>query len=613
MKPSYIEQLHALPAAYESGLDADVDDLRIALHDLRRGPAVFIGSGGTMVLAHLAARLHEASARQCAVACTALEAVGLPQLAQRGALLFTSSGKHPDARRVLADLSRARFRPGIVLTHRAADELGELAGADTRVVQLPALPQRDGFLATGSVLQMAVALLRGYLDRPDLPGRLPEAAADDEPLRREVLVLTPPSLGPAACDIEVRLVESGLAAVQIAEYRNFAHGRHTGFARRLDDTTVIALSDVASEPLASGTVAALPGRADVRLWHSDAPWPTALTSLLVRSMWLAGGQGQQAGLDVARPAVPTFGRRLYRLPLGRRVAAQRAGGVERKLLALGTGDSEEMRATYEAAASEWIAQIRKRRFGALVADYDGTVCWTRRRRELPEPPVRHQVRRLLEDGMFIGFASGRGQSLHRDLRQWLPEPLWPRVLLGLYNGAVLVRVDEPLADLRSPSQWSSSVVAALREWPFRRRIEIEERGAQVTVEVASGAFAHGMLDELVRDRLSTAGVPAQVVASGHSLDIVSPETRKTRVIEALREQCGIDVLAVGDQGQVGGNDHALLALEPFSLTVDRCSADPSRCWYAGSGEHVGPDLLVRYLRGLRKRKEGFVLTGVETS
>lgn len=610
MKAPYVDELQALPAAYASGLAADIDAVRSATHALRRGPAAFVGSGGTAVLAQLAARLHEASARQCGRACTALEALDLPQLTQRGALLFSSSGKHPDARRVLADFGRGRFRPAVVMTHRTAQDIDEVAGPDARVLRLPALAQPDGFLATGSVLQMAVVLLRAYLERPGLPQRLPDGTGDDEPLRREVLVLTSPALTPAACDIEVRLVESGLAAVQVADYRNFAHGRHTGFARRLNDITVIALSDAESEALASGTLAALPARADVRRWCAEGAWPAALLSLLVRSMWLAGREGERAGIDVARPAVPPFGRRLYRLPLGKRVAVQRAGGVERKLLALGAGDSDEMRATYRVAADEWTARLAGQRFGALVADYDGTLCWTSRRRDLPGQPVRDQLRRLLEEGIVVGFASGRGQSLHRDLRQWLPEPLWPRILLGLYNGAVLVRLDEPLGDVRSPSSWSRCVVAALADWPFRGHVEIEERGAQVTVQVADGAFAHGRLEELVRDGLSTAGVAAQVVASGHSLDVVSLETRKTTVIEAARELCGAEVLTVGDQGQVGGNDHTLLAHHPFSLTVDRCSADPSRCWYAGSGEHVGPDLIVRYLTALKKRKGGFALHGV---
>ena len=589
-------------------MTADVGPLRKALEDLGRGPTAFAGSGGTMVLATLAARLHEWTFRQPASACTALELIDLPQLAERGALLFTSSGKHPDAQRVLSEFRRARFRPTVVVTHRNPEDLQEKAGADTRLVRLPALAQPDGFLATGSVLQMTVALLRAYLDDSSLADSLPEGGEDDVEVRREVLVLTSPALAAVAIDIEVRLVESGLASVQVADYRNFAHGRHTGFARRLDNVTVIALSDPPSAELASGTVGVLPAKADVRPWHHEGPWPQALVALLLRSMRLAGKEGKRVGVDVARPAVPVFGRRLYRLPLGRRLPEHFTDGVERKLLALGAGDSTELRAAYRTAQNAWQERIRAQRYAGVVLDYDGTVCFTSRRRELPEESLRDGLQRLLDHGAQIGFASGRGQSLHRDLRRWLPRRLWGQVLLGLYNGAVQLSLDEPLPELRAPTAWSTAVVGALDALPLVERLEIEERGAQVTVAVATGCVHHGRLGELVRERLACAEIDAQVVASGHSVDVISPETRKTAVLDAAGELWGATVLAVGDQGQIGGNDHALLAHSPFSLTVDRCSADPTRCWYLGNGEQTGPDLLARYLRALRSLKAGVAFT-----
>ena len=196
MKAPYADELRALQKTYASMLAADPEPLRVALEDLGRGPAVFVGSGGTMVLANLAARLHEWTARQPARASTSLEFVDLPQMTQRGALLFTSSAEHPDAHRVLADLRRARFRPAAVLTHRSADHVADVAGPDVRVVQMPPLAQPDGFLATGSILQMVVGLLRGYLECPMFDDRLPEPAEPDTVLRPEVVVLTAPALAP---------------------------------------------------------------------------------------------------------------------------------------------------------------------------------------------------------------------------------------------------------------------------------------------------------------------------------------------------------------------------------------------------------------------------------
>jgi hypothetical protein len=608
----YRIELAALDATYAGALAGDVEPMRRAAQALGRGPAVFVGSGGSMVLALLAARLHERVCRQPARACTSLELLDLPQLARRGAVLFSSSAKHPDAQRVLADFQRGRFGPTALVTHRAAGDVQVLASPDTHVVTLPQPTQRDGFLATGSILQIATVLLRAYLDAPDLPTALPLDDGETD-LRDEVLVLSAPSLGCVAADIEVRLVESGLACVQVADFRNFAHGRHTGFARRIERTTVVVLSDADSKPLADATAAALPTSADVHRWHSESAWEAAVLALLARSMRIIGAVGEREGLDVARPAVPGFGRRLYRLPLRRRVPERMAGGVARKLLASGTGDHSDGQATYDAAAAAWTEGLAEQRFSGLILDYDGTVCWTRCRWELPDARVREGLEALLGRGLVVGFASGRGRSLYVDLRRWLPPALWPHVIVGLYNGAVRLRLDDELPDLREPSDWSRAVAEAIGDAPLVWRLKFEERGPQVSVTIHDGVLHEGQLAPMLRDRLDAAGIAAQVVASGHSVDIVEPSSTKTAIADAVEQLAGGAVLAIGDQGQLGGNDHSLLARTEWTLSVDRCSADPGRCWFAGTGDRVGPDLLVSNLKALRKRRDGFAVSGVAVS
>ena len=96
-------------------------------------------------------------------------------------------------------------------------------------------------------------------------------------------------------------------------------------------------------------------------------------------MRLAGSAGERVGVDVARPVVPEFGRRLYRLPLRRRLPNRLAGGVTRKLLAGGAGDDAVGREFYLGAAGAWSETLAEQRFSGLLLDYDGTVCWTQSR------------------------------------------------------------------------------------------------------------------------------------------------------------------------------------------------------------------------------------------
>lgn len=612
MKLPYRTELNALAETYAQARSTEIDPIRHAVDAVGGDPALFIGSGGSMVIAELAAYLHEERCRQPGRACTALEALEAPQLSRRGGLLFSSSAKHPDAKRVFEDFRRRRFAPAVLVTHRDTQEVQEAAGLDTLVVTLPPLAQGDGFLATGSILQLATLLLRAHGLENGLPSILPGVGADEGPLRDEVLVLAPSSLRSVATDIEVRLVESGLAAVQVSDYRNFAHGRHTGFARRSERVTVIALSASNSEALATGTVGTLPDRCDVRRWHVDGSWEEALITLLHRSMRLAGTAGDRVGLDVARPRVPTFGRRLYRLSLHRRLPGRPVGGIERKLLAAGFGDDEAARTFYEEAASAWREQVARERFAGVVLDYDGTVCWTQQRLKLPELAVRDRLCRILDDGALIGFASGRGRSLHVDLRRWLPPEQWDRVIVGLYNGGVVLSLSDELPDLREPTAWSHAVVSAITAMPNAGRLGLTERGAQVTVN-ALGVSERSTITGMVLDHLMAAEVQASVAVSGHSIDVVPHTSSKLAVVRRVAERAAGSTLAIGDQGQVGGNDHALLAGHPATLTVDRCSADSDSCWFIGTGDRVGPALLEAHLRSLLRRRGGLALTGLEVA
>jgi hypothetical protein len=608
VRPTYDQEVAALATSYADIRGWEAARWQSILARLCFGPAAFIASGGMVAVARLGAQLHEQRARQPGVALTPLEAVSRPAIAESGAVLLTSSGKHPDAVEVMRRLGRLGLRPATVLTHRASELLDV---ADATVVTLPALPVREGFLAVNSVMSMAAALIRGYCGDilPEYLGRPLVPDWPDEVDR--LLVLYSPQLGSVAADVETRAAEVGLAAVQTADFRNFAHGRHTGLERGLDRTTIVVLSEPESAPLAEATLSALPSHAKLVRWHSDAPWPLGVLELLAVSIEACGNLGAREGVSLSRPKVPAFGRRLYRLPIRRRLPNVLAGPVERKLIVFGAGPSAaQIRSAYRDAFSSWRDELRSIRFSTLVLDYDGTVCATERRFDPPDGPIVAALSRLLAAGLRLGFASGRGPSLQRDLRNVIAPEHWERVELGLYNGGVLCRLDEELGDIRTPSALIEEATDRIASLPIAAALSLEGRCAQLTVASRHGAWVSpAMLFELVRTALARPpALPVKVVGSGHSLDIVASDTSKVAVVERLRAILGpAPILCIGDQGQAGGNDYELLAHDPWSLSVDRCSADPSRCWYLGDGSVAGPALLLRYLNALRERKDGLVL------
>jgi hypothetical protein len=247
------------------------------------------------------------------------------------------------------------------------------------------------------------------------------------------------------------------------------------------------------------------------------------------------------------------------------------------------------------------------RFAGVVLDYDGTVCATGSGHAPPAWPERGALLRLLGAGQILGFASGRGRSLHRELRGWVPVRWWPRVTVGMYNGGVIRRLTEdvPQHDEIPRPDVSGEAAAGLAEVVarlsvFSRTVRLDVRLGQMTVKPRDEGTSHQALAALTRSVLSYAPPLAVcVLESAHAVDVVPSGVSKADVITAVAALAGGPVLAIGDQGQPGGNDFALLAHQPFSLSVDRCSPDPTRCWNLAPPGVSGPPALRGYLSALR--------------
>jgi hypothetical protein len=283
----------------------------------------------------------------------------------------------------------------------------------------------------------------------------------------------------------------------------------------------------------------------------------------------------------------------------------RPGPVARKL---GHDRSATTRSALSEAHDSWLAALRSTTLGGLVLDYDGTCCETWDRFEPPAPEVQAGLLRLLDGGMVIGFASGRGRSLHDTTRAWLPERHWGGVITGLYNGSTILRLSDapPVrgeceGDLREAAERIESLGLA--------NLIVERRPFQVSVSSSTAGDPSQRLRDLVQaiiDRPPSLGCKA--VASGHSVDVIGDDSSKVSVVSAVQAESSNAVLVVGDQGQLGGNDFELLSSTPLSLSVDRCSLDPGRCWNLDVRGERGAVLLARYLRHIEPRASGFKFT-----
>ena len=603
---SYTEELAGLATAYERARAADLDaDLRAAHLRLHSSQLVVVASGGAVPVAELAAALHTRTTGRLAAVMTPLRFVeAVAEGLRSGVLLFSSRARHPDTEAAARSALRAEL-PIVLVTERAAHDLtGALADPAVSIVTVPRPDPPDGFLATGSVVMMAAVALR--LFSVSLPERLPVAESQSlSGLRSRVLVLHSSDGRPAALDIETRLHELGLADVQVADYRNFAHGRHVGLARRRAQTTIIALTSLSFRTLAEETVRTLDTDTDtdVRWVTSEESGPIAQLALLTAVMVLPTALAAQQRLEPSRPPVEASGRRLYHLPIKRILKGSATGPIERKLVAAGWQATDpEARVIFQNAYRDWSREVRTQVVDALLLDYDGTCVATASRYDLPSTDVQRSLIDLLSEGMPLIFASGRGDSLYKDLRAWLPDTYWGLVELALHNGGWKQRLSDPLlAPAAVDPSWGDELCDLLGSFTATGLLMVRRGATQITVTSGRADPDIGKLAVLVRSLVAQSTAGLRVASSGHSVDVVPRGTGKDHVLRGVQAEHGA-VLAVGDQGQEGGNDFHMLAATSMSVSVDRCSADPSRCWNVARGGRSGPLALVETLARLRKRR-----------
>ena len=607
MARRYAEELAELPGTYQAIRalgSADLSEVVLAQAEFNRRNAYFVGSGGALAMAQLAAHVHALGSTHLSGAVTPLN------LAMGGGLrvsnatvgFFSARARHPDVRLAARAV---RAQPGnrvVLLTQLQASEVSPaLAAVVDEVVTLPRTT-RDGFLATNSILAMGAAWLSaaGF----DLPENLPllesEAVRWPEGARR-ALVLYGPDQVAAAYDLEARLSETGLLDVQLADLRNMAHGRHVGLLGRATSTVVITLGDPGSQALVDKTIAVLPPSIQVVDLSTRIEGPVGTLDALGGCMRLVGEIGAVNGVDPGRPRVSPVGRTLYHLPWSR-LATGPDGSRPARVKTVAAGMTDKSPADLGAwtdAWRAWSARVAGRRVGAIVLDYDGTCVPTPRRTSPPPANVQAEIVRLLDQGVRVAVASGRGPSVIEELRRWVPKEHWHAFVVGIYNGGVINPLTETVERGTSPIGDLRTAAELLADRLIGEGWSVSARRWQVTVERAGGAVADAAAS-VSAVLAPDFGSQLKVVESGHSVDIVPGHTSKRDVVDHI----GIDlseVMLIGDQGEFGGNDFELLSYSDLSLSVDRVSADGSRCWNLSEDGAFGPALLARYLQAVQSR------------
>ena len=620
MGKPYKKEIRQISRTYGWALDRGHQELDRFVAGSIGEPLVAVGSGGSFSAASFAATLHR-QAGAVATATTPYEFIH-SGVSYRSChvLVLSAGGRNPDVLSALRYAAELEPESIGVLSMVEQSKLSELARKlDVRFFVGVDIPTgRDGFLATNSLVATAT-MLAGAYGRAEA---IESAPRDSDLLANSEAQGVPPHVDawtvlygpwgrPAAYDLESKLTEAALGTTQLSDYRNFGHGRHHWFAKRAASSGVVLLSTPEDEEMADRTGALLP---DVPVVHlrATSEGASGAIELLGSVFRFVEAVGENREIDPGRPGVPPFGRKLYRLSPPRRsvfdgrpkgMTRTEAAAIYRKTGGVRIASVPEAHlAPWRRAYKAFVRGLKGAEFGAVVLDYDGTLCEPSRRFDGVTDEVAAALARLLNGGATVGIATGRGRSVGEDLRRRLPPSFWERVVVGYYNGSDVAS----LADAGAPDR-DAPVHEALRQLDslLSEADEVsalagtELRPNQLTLEAKRPAYRPAVrraLADIVRR--SDLG-DLTVLESGHSFDVVSPAASKLHVVAACREAAadGALVLCIGDRGQWPGNDHELLR-QPHALSVDAVSADPSTGWNLSPPGRRGVPATMAYLQGL---------------
>ncbi len=567
MGRDYAVEIDALPATYGEAVGRkyskeDIEAFRATLAH----PLVVTGVGGSIAACELAASLHREFTRLPARVASTLQMAEEGVLQGESCVVMTASGRNKDVLHSFDAAAQTGAAELLIVTANADSPIAQRAEKQgyPHVFDIQCTIRKDGFLATNTLLATCTHVIRCWAEACNLDPTLPATieallgstfAAARKAAQRQAnavsgrpifLVLHAGNGSSGAIDFEARINEGGLGTVHLADARMFAHGRHNWLAAHLDEVAVIAFGDQRSRRLLDATLGLLPKKVP-QLKLSTTDDSAGRLRSIISSMLLTESLGHERGVNPGRPIVSNWGRSIYSL------------GPK------GVSATHEAHAKVPPAPAQALGRQKADRaphvVKGLVLDVDGTILERRERRRAPPAGIMQELNRLLGEGCIVGFATGRGKSLHHQIfKGHIAEKYASQVVLGYYNGTILQSFSDGDPKLGDPDPLLAQLKVALERHNDPPWFDIEDRPTQLTANARNPGNAMP-LGALVQALVHELKLP---LAFGHStlgLDIFPASAGKPRVVEAVAKKAGIkadDVVRLGDMGAINGNDFPML-------------------------------------------------------
>lgn len=626
-KPFSIE-LSIIDDTYQWAKSIDIAILKSGLQGCK-APVLVVGSGGSFSACHLLVILLQ-NKGVFAKAITPLELQYSKEIIRNSVVFFISaSGKNSDILFAYktAVANHPAFIEGLCMNLGSKLKKQSLIHNISRIMELKCPAGKDGFLATNSLIAYFAILSQ-------LTGHSPSISSLSlsEELKTRIInfvsslhtdyTITILYAGwgqPVAIDIESKFTEAGLGNILYSDFRNFGHGRHNWFDKKKKQSAIVALVTPSEKLLAEKTLALLPTHIPKLTLETIYEGPGGSIDLLNHSFFLAAAAGQKNGIDPGRPGVPAYGSKLYNLNYKNTLKSlQQPEADNAVLIKTGLQSITDLSPTdykfWVSHLNRFKKDLSKQKFGALILDYDGTLCTKEDRKQSASKEVIDRLTKLLSKGFIVGIVTGRGKSVRTALAA-IPIKYRSQLIIGYYNGAVVTTLedqeapknDQPIHDELQEifNQLSKHDFGTLKPnlelRPLQLTIEFECETEWPLIKAITIDIIHRMNPKDIAIR-----------ESGHSIDvIVKTKVSKTNIVQPCLDLCkkrGVpaNFLAIGDKGKYPGNDYELLTSK-YSLSVDETSPHLASCWNLSNPSFRGPSACMRYLDAIVPAAKHFTI------
>lgn len=597
----FATELANIPKTIEAINKLDLEGLPKQIAQSHEGPVFIIGTGGSLTSAEFCKRLFDQHGVAAQV-ITPLEFLH-SRINFRGSSVFilSAGGNNKD---ILAAFNSAVAREAKHIINICAARNSRLARAalssDRAFTFDFTLPGgRDGYLATNSLIATCLILARAF-------GDLKEYVADadllltqgkdgfhqtlNDTIPEHYIVMFSGWSRPAAIDLESKLSEAGLAGSMLSDFRHFAHGRHNWLDKKSAGTAMVAFTTLPDEKLAKKTLDLLPSSTRKLSLHTSKGESSGALDLLLNTFGFVAAAGEFAGIDPGRPKVPPYGSRIYQLGPGNEFspskteshtwASAQQAAINRKI-ATAKGNETD-RSLYLTGLTKFSKNLHQVTFGALVADFDGTILAPNSRNGPINNSIVKSLIRLLRAKIPIYFATGRGDSVNELLKKTFPQGLWKLVNVAYLNGAFCLPLSEcsQFENFHEKIDVLSKFYLQVKKHHIISRIaDVKDKGHQVSFFLKNCSSLQHLINTIQELLADSDFDSLRLTTSSHSIDVIPTSVSKVNCIKVAKSAIASssEVLTIGDCGAYPGNDFELLQ-HPFSLSVDAVSGALDTCW-----------------------------------